>query len=94
MKENTKVIEETKEIMPEVEEQQTEESMPKKGLFTRAGEFADKHVKTAGKILAGAALAVGGFALGTVLKGSAGSDDHDEVDETVHEAEFTVDDDE
>ena len=97
-KENTKVIE--NEVEEIIEVQETEEAMPKKGLFTKVGEVMDKGIEKAApvakKIGKGALLIGAGAAAviaGVKIKGGKADKgyDYDEVDEEI-EAKYALED--
>lgn len=99
-KENTKVIENEVEEIAEVIE--TEEAMPKKGVFTKIGEAMDKGVKKAapvakkvgkGAIVIGAGVLA--FAAGAKLKGgkTTESADYDEVEAEEYDTKYAIEDD-
>lgn len=93
MKKNNEVIE-VKEQETVVEETMTEETAPKKGFFTKAGEKIDKHGKTIVKGIALGAGAIGAFTIGRIFGGAGHVEDHDEVEGDTYDAEYTESDDE
>ena len=99
MKEN-KIAEKVEEqvIEPEVAEEvpaeEVIETEPKKGFFTRVGETIDKNAKTIATVVAGGALAIGGFALGRILGGGCDyEEEYSDADyEALQEAKYNIDD--
>lgn len=89
----TKVIEMDEQVT-EVEEMETEETMPKKGIFTRIGEGIDKHGKTIVTAVGAGVLAVGAFTIGKIFGGGSQVEGYDEVaDKPVYENEDSASDD-